>query len=1220
MLLIPAAAVVVVGVAFGLAGSGLLGGLRPAGNAPVTSLEWTTQPFVPGARVMDLTALGDRLIATGSLNNLPAAWYSDDGGETWTASTVDPVVRDQDLGLPGPPHALGQVAERDGLLMALDIYTTSVSSTASPDPVGWTSVWTSRDLGATWVSSDAILGTGGALMSSAGGFVSFGIGPNGLLGWTSADGMQWTHSALTGIDSDAHVIAGASSGSHLVVVGGVAAQKNVGASSTPAVWLSNNGIDWTEVQLSPDTLGVAFSAVVTDDGLQVVGITYTADPNAMQQPVLWTSTDGSDWSARKLPTVTRNPQAAGLGLAVNRWGSLVAVPHYERGTIAADMYFIPGGQSREAAEQGLGRQVSALAALPDRFVLFSQCETSGDCHSPTVSIGKAPSHAQPTPRPSTALDTQPDLVWVTKPFPEEAILRSIAAVGERLIVTGSGSGPAAWYSDDGGDTWTRASVESGPELIDPSLGPITRLGDNLVSLGSTEGTVGDTTTGNDADRRGAIWMSADNGATWNFLSHQEAPGVSTAIVSGPLGLVAVGNRFNGTGAEVWRASDPKVWHEARERAAFDRATITSVVSGPDGFVAFGYRITNEPRPDSQWAAAWTSPDGVDWKLWDTSNPSGPAALGAITDATVLPDGSVMASGYGQPDFQPLLWRFQHGEWSVQGLVDTQGRSTSLATSGLGTVLVTEQAAWDEPARSDIWFVSEGSNEQWVHTQVDAAVGDVAVTEDRVVGIGNCGPTADCFRPMLVIGKPADVDNTPPPERSPTPTRSTHAVGPTAPPSVPGLVFVEPGGIGTVTSVASSSNGSVAVGTANGQPGIWHSDDGAAWQRVGSLPAIQNIPAGSPVTVHDVVATATGFVAVGSVSTAVDYSRPFAWLSADGTSWTSAELPGSDGCGSVQALVKTRSSQLVAVGQTCGHSQAGSTETDAAAIWLSDDGTSWRTASVADAVGGAIDDIAQTADGFVAVGSVRNGSSNRPRVWESSDAEKWEATWTDTKEGALNSVTPLDKMVVAGGVLGQNTTQLLPGMWVRTSRDEWTSRDIAGGQCCGVIESVAAAGGQLVALDQAFIFDGTNRRTLVLTSRDGVAWQTAELASSFTGSALSVAPNGSLLALGSALNDGGVPAPAILVIPILESRTGLTRDDAIAAARQFAPMGESAPVLSADQGPFGRFDPDPNLKASPPPPDHLVWRVAFAPPGQPSQSVILDYYSGALIEVRTAIAN
>jgi hypothetical protein len=118
----------------------------------------------------------------------------------------------------------------------------------------------------------------------------------------------------------------------------------------------------------------------------------------------------------------------------------------------------------------------------------------------------------------------------------------------------------------------------------------------------------------------------------------------------------------------------------------------------------------------------------------------------------------------------------------------------------------------------------------------------------------------------------------------------------------------------------------------------------------------------------------------------------------------------------------------------------------------------------------------------------------------------------------------------------------------------------------------------------------------------------------------VAPNGSLLALGSALSDGDVPAPAILVVPHPGSPTGLTRDKAVAAARQFAGVTQSTPVLSADQGPFGRFDPDPNLKASPPPADHLVWRVAFAPPGQPSQSVIIDYYSGALIEVGTALAN
>jgi hypothetical protein len=276
--------------------------------------------------------------------------------------------------------------------------------------------------------------------------------------------------------------------------------------------------------------------------------------------------------------------------------------------------------------------------------------------------------------------------------------------------------------------------------------------------------------------------------------------------------------------------------------------------------------------------------------------------------------------------------------------------------------------------------------------------------------------------------------------------------------------------------------------------------------------------------------------------------------------------------------------------------------------------------VADAVGGAIDDIAQTADGFVAAGSVREGSLNRPRIWESSDGEKWESTWTDTTQGALTSVAALDETVVAGGAHGDNTSQLLPGMWVRTSRDEWAVRDIAGdGQCCGVIESVAVAGGQLFALDQASISDGTNRRTLLLTSRDAVAWQTAELASSFVGSALSVAPNGSLLALGSALSDGGVSAPAILAGPPPDTREALTREEAVAAARYAG--GGSDDVKSARLGLYGDLHLTPITSSSPVPPSQLVWRVDFdyRYPDGSYQVVIVDAYSGQLVET-TGVVN
>ena len=55
---------------------------------------------------------------------------------------------------------------------------------------------------------------------------------------------------------------------------------------------------------------------------------------------------------------------------------------------------------------------------------------------------------------------------------------------------------------------------------------------------------------------------------------------------------------------------------------------------------------------------------------------------------------------------------------------------------------------------------------------------------------------------------------------------------------------------------------------------------------------------------------------------------------------------------------------------------------------------------------------------------------------------------------------------------------------------------------------------------------------------------------------------------------------------------LTREQAIATARGFAGVPPSAVVFKAEAGPFAQFEPDPNGKMSPPPPDRWVWYVVF----------------------------
>jgi hypothetical protein len=106
--------------------------------------------------------------------------------------------------------------------------------------------------------------------------------------------------------------------------------------------------------------------------------------------------------------------------------------------------------------------------------------------------------------------------------------------------------------------------------------------------------------------------------------------------------------------------------------------------------------------------------------------------------------------------------------------------------------------------------------------------------------------------------------------------------------------------------------------------------------------------------------------------------------------------------------------------------------------------------------------------------------------------------------------------------------------------------------------------------------------------------------------------------GPAVSPQATSSPQLSFAPT-PTLTPLSRDAAIAAARAFAGIRDDTPVASAAFGPFGEFEPDPNQKNSPPAPDHLVWQVIFGSTDTP-RAVILDYYSGALIELGAAISD
>ena len=127
---------------------------------------------------------------------------------------------------------------------------------------------------------------------------------------------------------------------------------------------------------------------------------------------------------------------------------------------------------------------------------------------------------------------------------------------------------------------------------------------------------------------------------------------------------------------------------------------------------------------------------------------------------------------------------------------------------------------------------------------------------------------------------------------------------------------------------------VAVGAVGGRAAAWVSYDGRSWSRVGALP----LPAGATTELRDVVATSTGFAAVGN-AWRESVPSAMALVSRDGVHWTRARrIPGyspSDVGNNAMTGVIRGGPGLIAYGfaSSVGPPELG-------LIWTSRDGLTW----------------------------------------------------------------------------------------------------------------------------------------------------------------------------------------------------------------------------------------------------------------------------------------
>jgi hypothetical protein len=216
-------------------------------------------------------------------------------------------------------------------------------------------------------------------------------------------------------------------------------------------------------------------------------------------------------------------------------------------------------------------------------------------------------------------------------------------------------------------------------------------------------------------------------------------------------------------------------------------------------------------------------------------------------------------------------------------------------------------------------------------------------------------------------------------------------------------------------MADGNGGVVAVGEltatdANVVPEIWHSRDGktfaktqvelpdgasASTGRSGQIVAVA-ASAGQMVAFgdHDVVDTSMNTASQSSEVRALD-----AWHSADGSTWTHSDLPGSDG---YQATSMTAWSGGFAALATESGKDTGY------GVWLSSDGVAWHKAASVPAITAI--SIMALPHGLVVVGGKQDAARGlAPAAWSSSDG----ATWSESIASGTGQAVMFDGAVVVG---------------------------------------------------------------------------------------------------------------------------------------------------------------------------------------------------------------
>ncbi|WP_327588893.1 hypothetical protein OHA25_19075 [Nonomuraea sp. NBC_00507] len=549
-------------------------------------------------------------------------------------------------------------------------------------------------------------------------------------------------------------------------------------------------------------------------------------------------------------------------------------------------------------------------------------------------------------------------------------------------------GPAVWRSGDG-RTWERTD-STGLEVRE--LKAVVARGDTVVAIGHP------------AEGEGSrVVRSADGGRTWQATGFQlpeaadSRPG-TLAVLPKRFVLVPTRHRTVTGDVRVYCSPTGAEWSQCGSIGGLSGESV-----GVESLISYSGGIAAITQAGLGRYTVLTTADGRAWaKRTDLGNLQGATLRGF----TISAGGTLFAGGdqaVTDVDNQLVLMSAPpRGQASRVALGDVEGltriaRETTGITSFAGRYVAVGSASGD----AGLWTIKNWQS--WKSMSLGGPgrqrLEDVAHGARGWLAVGGTETTVSITDPLLVTSsdgeswKKVDVsgDLT---RRSDRPYLGTHVV-------------------------TAGKKGYVLAGEDRDQAGtasaaMWFTTDLRKYTRSKKLPQ-----GGSGVRIHDAVATADAFVAVGGSGTA-DEERSVVWYSEDGVNWSSrTRVAPADATSAGLRQITAYQGKLVAIGTalTGGSRRAFAAVSD-------DEGASWQTAWLPADQAAAVHDLAATEEGLVAVGWHGVPGEGDSAAWTSQDGLSWNRMALTRDRLAGQGMQWLTAVAVSGTevvALGRSTT-------------------------------------------------------------------------------------------------------------------------------------------------------------------------------------------------------